>query len=129
MDQCWKLATAAFVWLVVTSVNGFAGDLSGTYGVEGNNPDGSAYTGSAVIAMGPESCRVNWTTGSSTSYGTCRLEGETFTVDFVLQGGTGVVVYQLERNGDMTGKWWMTGRERRVGREKLILRALASPSV
>ena len=129
MGRYWTSAVATFVWLVAVAANGFAGDISGTYEVRGNNPDGSAYSGSAVIVMAPGKCRVDWKTGSSTSYGKCRLEGDTFTVDFVLQGGKGVVVYQVLRNGDMDGRWWMNGHERHKGREKLLLRKLSSPSV
>lgn len=129
MVQHCKLAIVAAVWLVVVTSKAFAGDISGTYEVRGNNPNGSAYSGSAVIAMGPGKCRVDWKTGSSTSYGRCRLEGDQFTVDFVLQGGKGVVVYKLLGNGDLTGRWWMNGHERQKGREKLLLRKLSSPSV
>lgn len=124
-----KLASFAVLLVPALGEIGIAADLSGSYAVKGNNPNGSAYEGSAVIVMGPGKCRVDWKTGSTTSYGSCRLQGHTFTVDFVLQGGTGVVVYEVQRNGDLDGMWWMTGHERQKGREKLLLRKLSSPSV
>jgi hypothetical protein len=116
----------ALVWFLASAM---AEDLSGTYGVDGQNPNGSRYDGKATITMSANGCRVDWIHGANTSFGKCKLEGKTFTVNFDLGGGKGVVVYELRPNGDLVGEWWMNNSPNSKGKETLYLRKAASPSV
>ncbi|NJO34225.1 MAG: hypothetical protein HC869_14935 [Rhodospirillales bacterium] len=124
-----RFAAAACIFMFLLVPAAIAADLSGTYGVNGTNPDGTRYTGTAKIVMKPGRCRVNWVHGNNTSYGTCKLSGKTFSVDFVLNGSRGTVVYELRSNGNLAGVWWMRGMKSRKGRETLFLKQATSPSV
>jgi hypothetical protein len=96
---------------VPPSDTGFTG---GTYAVEGTTPEGSTYTGTALIS-GDASAgfQVQWTIGDSQYSGTGTLAGDTLTVDW---GAPEPVVYKIADGGAMLkGKWGKRGK----GREKL----------
>jgi hypothetical protein len=82
------------------------GDVGGTYDVYGKNPDGSQYTGTAVIDVTTENtCRITWKTGSSTSAGICMRNGTAFAAGYELSGKAGLVVYEIKEDGSMMGLW------------------------
>ena len=66
------------------------GDVGGTYDVYGKNPDGSQYTGTAVIDV--------------TTENTCR-NGTAFAAGYELSGKAGLVVYEIKEDGSMMGLW------------------------
>lgn len=91
----------------------YANGLAGTYAVDGKNPNGSKYTGTAVIS-GDESTgyTVNWDVAGSQYTGTGTISGDTLTVDW---GQPDPVVYKVQADGSLKGRWGPGGK----GKEKL----------
>ena len=82
-------------------------DVSGSYTVNGTNPNGSPYSGTAAIhANGDGSYTVTWTIGESESYsGKGTVSGRTFTVTWTAGNLLGTAVYTIESDGSMMGTW------------------------
>ena len=79
--------------------------VGGQYRVEGANPDGSAYRGSATITPTSDTtCRIAWQTGS-TSTGICMVAGKTLAASYALNDKVGLVLYQLQPDGSLKGVW------------------------
>ncbi|MEW9921003.1 hypothetical protein AB2B41_15430 [Marimonas sp. MJW-29] len=77
-------------------------DISGTYRAEGRNPNGSAYTGSAVVSEINGIVQVQWTVGSQSYAGTGRRDGQVVVVNW---GQPAPVIYVVMSNGDLYGTW------------------------
>jgi hypothetical protein len=79
--------------------------VGGQYKVQGTNPDGSGYQGTATITPSSNTtCRIVWQTGS-TSRGICMTAGTSFAASYVLNGKVGLVLYELQPDGSMKGIW------------------------
>jgi hypothetical protein len=78
--------------------------VGGQYSVTGTNPNGSTYTGTAVITPSGSACRIRWEVGS-TSSGICMLARRAFAAAYVLNGKAGLVVYELFDDGTLKGTW------------------------
>jgi hypothetical protein len=99
-----------------------AAQRSGTYAVEGRGMDGTAYQGVVQIqATGPETWRLTWRIGGTTTQGVGIRIGDRLSVGYVSQGQTGVAVYDLNADGTLSGAWTQ-GREGGVGEERLLPR-------
>lgn len=80
--------------------------VGGQYKVQGTNPDGSAYQGTATVTPSSNStCRIVWQTGSTSSRGICMSAGSSVAASYVLNGKVGLVLYQLQPDGSMKGSW------------------------
>ncbi len=97
-----------------------AADVAGTYDVNGTNFDGSRYGGTAEIRQTSEhTCRIAWTTGSTTSEGFCMMQGNTVAVSYNFSTGEiGMVIYQVRSGGVLEGTWTIADRNG-VGTEVL----------
>jgi hypothetical protein len=83
-----------------------AQNLPGKYRVSGKNADGSAYSGTAqIVATTETTCRIAWTTGSTTSEGICMRNGNSFAAGYVLGDSIGLVVYKILGDGTLEGLW------------------------
>lgn len=87
-----------------------AQDLTGNYIVNGTNFDGSRYKGEARITATSEfTCEIVWKTGGSTSSGICMRDGNAFTAGYELGGKVGLVIYMVQSDGTLDGRWTVAG--------------------
>ncbi len=95
---------------------------SGTYAVQGRDAAGTAYEGAAQLAAtGPTTWRVTWRVGGETATGVGIAVGDALIVGYVSGRETGVVIYGMEPNGNLTGVWTQ-GTDGGVGAETLMPR-------
>ena len=95
-----------------------AQSVDGKYSVAGKNFDGSPYRGTVEITPTGSTCRIVWQTGSSTSEGLCMQSGKTFAAFYKLGTEFGLVIYDLQPDGSLAGRWSVAGKEG-VGTEVL----------
>ena len=74
--------------------------ISGVYQAQGRNPDGSAYTGQAVVSETNGTVQVNWTVGNQQYSGTGVRDGQLVVVNW---GQPAPVIYVVMSNGDLYG--------------------------
>jgi hypothetical protein len=84
--------------------------VGGAYTVEGTNPDGSKYSGTAQITPSGSTCRIAWDTGSP-SKGICMLANKAFAASYVLDGKVGLVVYEVQPDSALKGVWTIADTE------------------
>ena len=93
-------------------------DLNGVYTSRGTNPDGSEYRGAVSILRRGDRFIVAWmsprATGTAvllelTSVGVGIRTGETLSVSYVAGSSLGVVVYQIDHDGKLVGRWTTVG--------------------
>ncbi|MDQ2090135.1 LIC10280 family protein [Marimonas arenosa] len=78
-------------------------DISGTYRVEGRNPDGSAYTGQlTVVESTGGAVAFAWIVAKQSYAGVGTRDGRVVTVDW---GADTPVVYVIMPGGKMYGTW------------------------
>lgn len=77
-------------------------NLTGEYTVEGRNPNGSAYSGTAKLEQTGSVVEVTWTVGGQTYKGLGPLQGRVLTVEW---GADAPVVYVLMPDGALYGTW------------------------
>lgn len=96
---------------------------SGTYAVEGRGVDGQRYEGSLQLqATGPRTWRLTWRIGGTTTNGIgMTVDDDMLCAGYVSDRETGVVCYEIERDGRLVGVWTQ-GRDGGVGTETLFPR-------
>ena len=98
-----------------------AGDVGGTYKVDGTNFDGSKYRGTATITITSKTtCNIEWQTGGgSSSVGICMRNEDAFSAAYKMSdGAVGLIIYQMNDDGSMEGLWTLSGKDG-VGTEVL----------
>jgi hypothetical protein len=82
-------------------------DVSGSYTVNGTNPNGSPYTGTAAIhANGDGSYTMTWTITDTEAYsGKGSVSGNIFTVNWTAGSLLGTATYTIQSDGSMVGTW------------------------
>jgi hypothetical protein len=75
---------------------------AGRYRVSGRNPNGSRYSGTAVIAQRGGRTEISWRVGSSSYSGSGVLDGNLLTVEW---GGGRPIIYALTEDGTLRGLW------------------------
>jgi hypothetical protein len=112
------MARAALIVLVVVALVApiYAGEdpeksLTGVYACEGQNPDGATYSGIVEIVSVKDTYLVRWTMpNDSQVVGVGILSGDQLSVSYY--GGTpALVVYSIDENGKLSGKWTAGGAE------------------
>ena len=76
--------------------------LTGSYRAEGRNPNGSAYTGRAVISEVGGGIQVTWTVGNQIYSGVGRRDGQVVIVNW---GQPAPVIYVVMSDGSLHGTW------------------------
>ncbi|MGO9544699.1 MAG: hypothetical protein ACLPPF_07885 [Rhodomicrobium sp.] len=77
--------------------------IGGTYTVEGINRDGSAYSGTAIVAQEGERYRFTWHIGNGDTFkGIGAREGNTVLVEW---GQSYPVIYEIGDGGVLHGTW------------------------
>lgn len=77
-------------------------NINGLYQAQGRNPDGSAYSGTAVVAEINGSVQINWTVGAQSYAGTGVRDGQIVVVNW---GQPAPVIYVVMANGELHGTW------------------------
>ncbi len=104
--------------LVVAAANpALAQSVAGRYRVNGTNPNGSTYGGTAEITPQGQTCRIVWQVGSVWD-GICMQSGNTFAAAYRSDKAVGLVIYRLQPDGSLSGDWTLAGASGR-GTESL----------
>ena len=91
------LATASLF-----AVQGMAQGVNGLYRVEGRNPDGSAYSGSAQLVEINDTVTIAWQVAGQGYQGTGTRNGDIVWVNW---GADHPVVYVVMPSGQLHGTW------------------------
>jgi hypothetical protein len=75
---------------------------TGSYRVQGTNPNGSAYQGTLTIERSGSLYLLRWRIGQDIFQGQGTLNGSTLTVDW---GQPDPVIYQVQHDGTLEGTW------------------------
>ncbi|SMX50479.1 LIC10280 family protein [Maliponia aquimaris] len=78
-------------------------DLTGSYRVEGRNPDGSAYSGTLTLTASGPRYIGDWTIAGQSFRGSGTLDGRILTLQW--SEGAEPVVYVLMPDGALHGTW------------------------
>ncbi|MGB3245542.1 MAG: hypothetical protein WBB25_13490 [Sulfitobacter sp.] len=85
-----------------TTVEAQQVNLSGIYRAEGRNPDGTPYSGRAVIGQQGNAVQINWTVGNQSYAGSGVLSGQVLMINW---GQPTPVVYVVMPSGALHGTW------------------------
>jgi hypothetical protein len=85
--------------------------VGGAYTVAGTNLDGSAYAETAEITQSGSTCRIVWRTGPTTSQGVCMTTNKAVAAFYKLGADFGLVVYELQPDGALTGYWTIVDKD------------------
>ena len=101
-----KTFGAAGVLLAGLTLPAAAEGLGGSYAVQGTNFNGSPYSGDAEITVTSETtCRIDWTTGATTSTGICMRNDDSFAAGYAMGDKIGLVIYKIMPDGTLNGLW------------------------
>lgn len=100
-----KVVIGAICLVAAAVMPADAQNVGGKYTVAGKNFDGAAYTGTAQISPSGSTCRIAWKTAGTASEGLCMLSGKTLAAFYKLGSTYGLVIYDLQPNGSLVGKW------------------------
>src|SRR5437868_7089753 len=82
-----------------------AQNVAGRYQVQGTNPNGSGYSGTAEITQtSPSTCRIAWHVGSEWT-GICMLSGDVFAAAYRSGNSSGLLIYHRQPDGSLSGEW------------------------
>ena len=108
----------ALLVAALASVPAAAQQIGGRYTVEGTNPDGSAYRGTAeILPAGGRTCRILWNVGSTWN-GVCLVGERSFGATYRSGNASGMAVYDLQPDGSLRGVW-ILGEGAKSGTETL----------
>ena len=92
------------------SSSAFAQLRAGAYGVQGQNPDGSAYEGDFELREGPNAAWVaRWQVGDAEIIGLGLIQGGLLALSFTVNNRPGIAVYGVEPDGTLRGSWTTGG--------------------
>lgn len=74
-------------------------DIVGNYQVQGLNPDGSTYTGTASVSKNGDTYRVTWVVAGTRFVGTGIGNDEALAITYRAGNNTGVCLVAREGNG------------------------------
>jgi hypothetical protein len=99
------------------SVVASAQSVGGRYAVQGTNPNGSRYSGTAEIMPNGNVCRIHWHVGSEWR-GICMTSGNRFAASYHSGDTFGLLIYRINGDGSLSGEW--TTGSGSTGTETLI---------
>jgi len=95
-------------------------NITGKYTVEGTNPEGGTYEGSAEITKKGDTYEVAWVIAGNEEYrGVGILQGNTLSVAYANNAVSGVVVYRIEKGPKLVGEWAILGGNGKIQKETL----------
>jgi hypothetical protein len=105
MRHLFALSAAVLLWSAATA---FAADPVGRYAVEGNNPGGGKYTGTATVEKTGETYQVIWVVAGTRYVGTGIGDKNFIAVSYKSGDGTGLALYGAN-GSDWSGVWTYAG--------------------
>ncbi len=111
-----KFRTAALAAAFAAFAMPALAQMTGQYKVQGKNPDGSSYGGSASIEKTGDTYRVVWNIGGERYIGTGIGSDEAIAIGYRSGSNTGVVL--LVKQGDEYYSVWTYLNGRELGGEK-----------
>lgn len=114
----WSCLAILTVLVFVSSpaVAADAPDITGKYSCEGTNAGGATYKGTCEISKKGDTYLLKWALDAGDSYvGIGLLEGKVLAVAF----NGGVVVYRIEKDGKLVGRWAVADGKGSVQTENL----------
>ena len=90
--------------------------MTGQYKVDGKNPDGSSYKGTASVEKTGDTYRIVWMIGGTRTIGTGIGSNEAIAISYRNSNNTGVVL--LAKEGDQYFAVWTYLNGRELGMEK-----------
>jgi hypothetical protein len=97
-------------------------DIAGIYSCHGTTPQGTAYAGSVEISANDEGYTMSWSIGDAGHTGTALLVDNQLSSSWGVPGSSfGIVVYKVEGDGKLVGKWLMPAGNK-AGTETLVRR-------
>ena len=99
-------------------------DFSGSYSIQGTNPDGSTFTGPAIIKLvRGDIYNIKWNFDANPEVGICIGEEDRLSCAYRRAGGdgaysAGVIIYDIGNKGKLVGRW-IDERYKKLGREIL----------
>ena len=106
-----RLAIAFFV-AVLCAGSAAAQTVGGRYNVDGSNPNGSHYGGTAeIVPAGGQTCRILWNVGSTWN-GACVIAERSVAAVYRSGNAQGIAVYDLQPDGSLHGVWTLGGSAR-----------------
>jgi hypothetical protein len=110
MRAQWHYGLIAVVLVCAVTPLAAAANIAGSYSCRGANPDGSAYTGTVEISANGEGYTLRWSIGGHGHTGTGILSEGQLSASWGTTGGDfGIVVYKVEEDGRLVGKWLSPG--------------------
>jgi hypothetical protein len=107
------LVSAAALALSITTA---AAQMTGQYKIEGKNPDGSSYSGTARVEKTGDTWRVTWNIDGTRFVGTGIGSNEAIAIGYRNGSDTGVAL--LGKEGDEYGLVWTYIGGRQLGVER-----------
>ena len=78
----------------------------GLYALEGQNPDGSTYSGLFALQEAPGASWVaSWQVGDARLMGLGLIQGGVLAISFLANGRPGVAAFEVEADGRLRGSW------------------------
>lgn len=111
------MSLAAWAQLSVIQRAAAAGSPDGTYQVRGSNFQEQVYSGSLVVAQNGPRYQFDWVTNAGIITGYGLLERSVLSVAYGPPELCAVVVYQLQADGSLSGRWTVPGGQE-IGREQ-----------
>jgi hypothetical protein len=101
---------------LAASITAASAQFTGQYRVEGENPDGSTYRGTAQVEKTGDSWRVTWNIGGDRFVGTGIGSDEAIAIGYRSGSNTGIAL--LGKEGDRYFVVWTYLGGRKLGTEK-----------
>jgi hypothetical protein len=110
MKAQWRSGLVAVVLAAMLTSLSMAADVKGSYSCKGTNPNGTPYAGTTVISENGGGYALRWTIGGQSHSGTAILMDGQLSASWGVPGGAyGIVVYKVEQDGRLVGKWLNPG--------------------
>ena len=114
-----RLVLSLLLSLAISS-EAFAQLRAGSYRVEGQNPDGTAYDGGFELLEGPSGAWIaRWSVGNAQILGLGLIQSGLLALSFTVEGRPGIAIYSVENDGSLRGTWSSGGG---LGTETLTAR-------
>ncbi|WP_135469872.1 hypothetical protein [Crenalkalicoccus roseus] len=102
------LTAAAF--LALAALPATAQIREGLYEVEGQNPDGTTYSGHLSLQAAPGAAWIaTWQMSDMRIVGLGLIQGGVLAVSFVVEGLPGIAAYEVADDGTLRGVWTTGG--------------------
>jgi hypothetical protein len=110
------LATAFTLMASGTMISSAAAQVTGQYKVDGQNPDGSTYSGTSSVEKTGDTYRISWNIGGTRYTGTAIGDDDAIAIGYKSGSETGVTL--LVKQGDSYVAVWAYIGARKLGAEK-----------